>query len=129
VRTREVPDRVVELLLAGFNRHWAHWQLAALRDQGGYQPGTVVHPGDPFGTVLAWLWSQDRDEAAEFVAEYMALLRVHDELVPADGALVRFDHLLASLEMAMPDGFEADSLIAYLRSRVPRFYGASDPNS
>src|SRR5262245_58226565 len=129
MRTREVPERVVELLLAGFNRHWAHWQLAALRDQGGYRPGTVVHPGDPFGTGLAWLWSQDRDEAAEFVAEYMALLRVHDELVPDDGPLVRLDDVLATLEMAMPDVFDADTLIAYLCGRVPGFYGASDPNS
>ena len=33
------------------------------------------------------------------------------------------------LEMAMPDGFDADILIAYLCGRVPVFYGPSDPNS
>ena len=96
----------------------------------GYRPGPprAVNPGDPFGTVLAWLWSQDRDEAAEFVAEYMAWLRIHDELVDPE-ARVRFDDLLGSLFLAMPKGFDTDSLVAYLCGRVPRYYGDSDLNS
>jgi hypothetical protein len=127
--TREIPGRVFEHLLAAFARHWAHWQLEALQRQG-YRPGPpqAVNPGDPFGTVLAWLWSQDRDEAAEFVAEYMAWLRIHDELVDPE-ARVKFDDVLGSLFLAMPEGFDTDALVAYLSGRVPRYYGDSDLNS
>lgn len=129
MNTIEVPTRVYELLRAGFVRHWAHWQLQAQRASGGYKPGDVVHPGDPFGTVLAWLWSTDKDETALFVAEYLADLRVHDELAGEPGARIKLDDLLISLELALPDDVdEPDAMVAWLCSRVPKYYGASDPN-
>ncbi len=46
----------------------------------GQRGGTslMLHPGDPFGKVLAWLWRSGRSQhAVVFVADYLSEMRNH----------------------------------------------------
>lgn len=62
--THEVPQRIYDLLVGGFVQHEAHALLLRLRREGGYRPGeSMLHPGDGFGDVLAWLWATDPVQA------------------------------------------------------------------
>jgi hypothetical protein len=129
METRAVPWSVYRHLQAAFVEYWAHWLLDYFRHSDGYEPGRTFHPGDPFGIVLAWLWEDRRDQAAVFVADYMAQLRVHDEFVDPDEPKVRFEDLLRSLHRALPARFtDTDALVAYLRAEVPQYYGSKDLN-
>jgi hypothetical protein len=51
---REVPSHIFDRLMSGFLCHEAHWLLTAMRRDGGYTPDMAIHPGDPFGRVIAW---------------------------------------------------------------------------
>jgi hypothetical protein len=70
VNTSEIPWTVFKHLRAGFVSRWAHWQLQTLANSGGYEPGGLVHPGDPFGTVLAWIWEEDPEEADDLACSW-----------------------------------------------------------
>jgi hypothetical protein len=49
-----MPQRVYRTLRAGFTEHAAEWLTRQLQDA---PPGRqrLIHPGDPFGRVLAWV--------------------------------------------------------------------------
>jgi hypothetical protein len=130
-KTREVPWTVYKHLQGAFVAHWADWLLRYVEHLGGYKPGeTVLHPGDPFGTVLAWLWEDRPDQVAVFIADYMAELRVHNELVDPDKPLIRFEDVLQSLRLALPGRFQdTEALVAHLRAEVPQYYGSDDLNT
>jgi hypothetical protein len=115
--TREVPQTVYEKLIGGFVRDTAR----DLLDQ--HAEGRVLHPGDPFGHVLAWLWATQPDDAVAVMADVLAEIRYH-----ARGAdrTITLDELLSGVQFAihdMPD-HDADALVARLRADVPgRFDG------
>lgn len=121
--TREVPWDVFGYLRAGYVEHRAHELLLHLQPHG-YEPGQPDDLQIPpsFGRVVAWLWEVSQaDEAAVLIADYMACLRVHDELVD-DSPNVRFDDVLRTLRHVLPKGTDAERLIQYLRAKVPGFY-------
>ena len=131
VSTREIPRRVYQLLRSGFVQHEAHDLLRGLRRDGGYLPGDVVHPGDPFGTVLAWLWRDNPNEAVSLLGDFVAQMRKWDELAHSQNPAVRLDDLLETLPLALPGDFtdaETEALISRARSELPTFF-SSDPNS
>lgn len=118
-----MPYQVYRHLRAAFLANWGHWVLEYLEDHG-YEHGTGITTTDPVGIVLAWLWSRDPDEAAIFVAEYMAQIRDHDDLAIDFEPKPRFEDVLMRLPRAMPHGFDQTAaLVEALREKVPPYYG------
>jgi|GEM_PF-4107765 len=118
-----IPDPVMRTMCAHTAMAAADHVLAGFKlPGGGYQPGHAVHPGDPFGKVLAWLWLTDPGAAMLFLADFCSQLRDHGH----DPVPVALDDILAGLTFAMPARFpdaEFDALIAEARRTVPGMYG------
>lgn len=117
-----IPNPVMRTMCAHTAMAAADQVLEGFRIGAGYQPGQAVHPGDPFGKVLAWLWLTDRAAAMLTLADFCAHLRDHGR----DPAPVTLDDVLAGLTYAMPTRFpdpEFDALIAEARRVVPGMYG------
>lgn len=87
----------------------------------------LVHPGDSFGRIVAWMWGQDRDETMMFLADYLAELREHQPLARAITPPVSLEELLGGLRLAWPGGVdddpECEALADYARHQVSRYYG------
>lgn len=112
---RLVPDEIRERLLNSFTAREASLLIAGWRRDG--YPGSV-RPGDPFGTVLAWLWRDDPDRAVDLLGEFVAMLRGADDVAPAT---LGVDELLAGLRMAVPPSFpdgEYAALVERARTEV-----------
>jgi hypothetical protein len=116
---REVPSHIYDRLMSGFLCHEAHWLLTAMRRDGGYTPDMAIHPGDPFGRVIAWLWETAPEEAIMAVATYMSQVNKWDELAEPQ---VRLEDILDGLGFAVPHGFpttEMEALRERARQEVP----------
>ncbi len=123
--TITIPRQVYDTLKAGFAGHAAEWLTRKLRDNP--EDRQVMHPGDPFGRVLAWVWREDPDEAMLLLADYLAMLRDHNPWADIDPP-VRLDEVLGGLRLALPHDFgEYDALVAKAHREVQGYYGA-DPN-
>lgn len=128
--TREVPWDIFKYLRAGYVEHRAH-ELLLHVGRSGYEPGQPAGLQIPptFGRVVAWLWEvSESDEAAVLMADYMACVRVHDELVDDHSPRVRFEDVLRSLRLALPADVDADRLVQYLRAKVPGYYYGDEPD-
>lgn len=112
----EILD-VLDLLLDGFATAWARAQL----DVGRLERGHVIHPGDPMGKAIAWLWrSGQQARLDELVTTFILTLR------NATTPRVRFADLLSGIPMAMPTDFpdtETRALLDFLQEAVPRGFG------
>src|SRR5437763_13915995 len=86
-----IPGQVYHLLRAGFLEHEADWLVAAYPR---YTPGDLVYPGGPFIRVLTWLWRDDANLAMDFLAGYLARVRMRSPMSPHNGPRTRFADLL-----------------------------------
>jgi hypothetical protein len=76
-------------------------------------------PGDPFGTVFAWLWEDDPDQAMVFLGDVMAVLRDHNPVADLSPP-VTLDEILSGLRLALPSGFTGyDHVVDKARRDVP----------
>lgn len=67
-----LPHRVYELLLSGDIQIEAANLVISHPD---YPDGRPLLPGHPFGTVLAWLWQEDKTSLVIVVADFLAEAR------------------------------------------------------
>lgn len=88
------------------------------------QRSHVLHPGDAFGDVLAWVWEHDRTQAMIMLADYLAELRNHGTGAADVDPPVSLDEVLNGLRIALPSGFaDRDEVLEVARNEVPEFYG------
>jgi hypothetical protein len=113
LRTWQVPDGVLTHLLTGLADDTAHHML---RTQG--PGGKVLHPGEAYGQVLAWLWREDPGRAMVFIAILFSQLRKWDERSSDD---VTLDALLAGIQFSVQDlsDGEAVALVGQAKRDVP----------
>ncbi|MFF0228054.1 hypothetical protein [Streptomyces sp. NPDC004629] len=113
-----VPHRTFEHLLSGFVRseaeEIAHFGRAA----------EAVIPGEPFGSVFAWLWEEHRDAAVGAFAGLLAEARRVGEL----GDEIRLESLIKGLRTALQRsrlGQEQEfwDVELTLREQVPEHFG------
>lgn len=124
--TVTIPFHIYRLLNAGFTAHMAAWAAEQVEVDAKYR---ILHLGDPFGTVFAWVWSYDKDEAMIMLADYMAALRGFEPLVGSIDPPIRLDEVLRALRPALPSRFsDYDEVVAMARLKVRKYYGA-DPNA
>lgn len=123
-----VPNKVLDTLLGNFAGAAAHYTLCGVGPAAEVDP-MLVHPGDPFGQVVAWLWRTGRGpRAAQLVADYLAELRIHNPNHPAEGHRPTWSGLKYGIRMAINTPYElsrddVDKLCAYLEANVPALYG------
>lgn len=113
LRTWQVPDGVLTHLLTGLADDTAHHMLR-MQDPDEQ----VLHPGETYGQVLAWLWREDPGRAMDFIAILFSQLRKWDERSSDD---VTLDALLAGIQFSvldLSDG-EAAALVGQARRDVP----------
>ena len=123
--TVTIPVHVYRLLESGFTAHMAAWAADEVRVDA---KNRIMHLGDPFGTVFAWVWSYDKDEAMIMLADYLAALRGSEPLVGAIDPPIRLDEVLKALRLALPSRFsDYDEVVNMARLKVRKYYGA-DPN-
>lgn len=118
--TITLPRNVYRHLVAAFAAHSAEWITRMITKNPPHRD--AMHPGDPFGTVLAWIWEDDPDQAMVFLADVMTMLRDHNpvEVSPP----VTLDELLSGLRLALPNGFTGyDQLVEKARREVEDYYG------
>ncbi|MDT0380600.1 hypothetical protein RM572_17745 [Streptomyces sp. DSM 42041] len=114
----DMPHRAFEHLLTGF----VCYEGADLART--YKPGGVAHPGDPFGTVFAWLWEERRGTAVSLFADLLAEARRQAD----PGKEVTLDGLLRGLRFALHNT-PLSHYTAYqavedeLRTTVPEYFG------
>jgi hypothetical protein len=108
---------------AAFAVHSAEWITRAI--QRNPQHRDVLHPGDQFGTVFAWIWEDDPDQAMIFLADVMAALRDHNRVANLQPP-VTLDELLRGLHLALPNSFTSyANVVEKARSDVEGYYGGS----
>ncbi len=116
---------VIATLLSGFAQNEADDLI-----REGHTRGEPIHPGDPVGKVVAWLWTSGQHwQMTDFVGSLMAQLRHHHPDAPEPA--LRLADVLLGLPMALPHEFpdsEVEPLLATLREGVPRLF-AKDPDS
>lgn len=118
---RTIPLSIRRTLQGGFIKGHAGWLLESWKRNGG-RPG-YLHPRDPVGRVLAYLWNDDHDEAMIFIADYLAELNVHHELAGQFGT-VSLGEVLDGLRLCMPPSFDQlKRLQAQALKDVPGYYG------
>lgn len=122
-----VPRRVLPHLLNGIVRDTARDTLELMK-QPDWKPDNVIHLGDPFGLVLAWLWKSDPDLAVSVFADLMAQLRHWDSLSTKS---VTVDDVLEGLFLCLQGltDQEQAALTDRLRTDVPQHFGRIHPNS
>ena len=114
---RSVPDNVFAHLRNGLVFETAHYLLEGRRGQ------SILHPGEAFGQVLAWLWRTDQDAAVKLVVDLLASVRYHS---PGSDKNIRLDDLLAGTAFSIHglSDEEAQALLAHARSAVPDYFDA-----
>lgn len=121
-----VPGRVYDSLKAGLVANTVDDVLRTVVTEPGHR---LLHPGDGFGRVIAWIWPHDRDEAVRTLADYLAGLRENHELADEVQPRIRLDETLAGLGHALPGDFtetDTDQLVAYTRQNIRGYYSACD---
>jgi hypothetical protein len=116
--TYTVPNHVFEKIVGGFIQQTADEML------GQHRGRSLLHPGDPFGQLIAWVWENHPDEAPHYVADLLSELRYHR---PGADQTITLDDLLAGLQFAIApnmSGADADALTAALRAGVPDYFDA-----
>ncbi|WP_432825165.1 hypothetical protein [Dactylosporangium sp. CA-092794] len=113
-----VPRTVLTHLVTGLADDTAHKTLQT------WTPGNVVHLGDAFGTVLAWMWRTDPGLAVVAISTVLSQLRKWDELATPK---ITLDVLLAGLPFAIANlsDEELDDMVTTLRREVPRHFEAA----
>jgi hypothetical protein len=99
-------------------QHDAACELAA-RFVDSYRSGSqngVVHPGDDLGRVVAWVWRVDREATYDFLATYMAQIRVHGRDTIED---MPFSSILDGLVQYAWPGWASDDDAEELRRLAP----------
>ncbi len=122
----QVPERMLDLLISGFIQENAHRELRERKRSGSHQTTLkYLHPGDPMGALVAWLWRSAQptsdQSCAKWVSAYLAELRFHGE--GADSS-IDLEAVLAGLVQALPSSFgdgERVRLFDYLRINVPLY--------
>ena len=117
---------MLTLLISGFIQENANHELRERKRSGSHQiSANFLHPGDPMGDLIAWLWRSDQPASAQscayWVSAYLAQLRFHGE--DADSSIT-LESVLAGLVQALPASFgdsERDRLFDYLRNNVPSY--------
>jgi hypothetical protein len=124
--TVALPQRVYRQLVAAFATHSAEWITRMI--QRDPQHRDAMHPGDPFGTVFAWIWQDNPDQAMLFLADTLAALRDHNPVADLNPR-VTLDELLRGMRLALPHDFTGyQQMVETARREVPVYYG-SDPNT
>lgn len=80
---------------------------------------------------MGWLWETEPTWAMSMLADYMARIRKHDELVDRDAPRILLDDVLNGLRFALAfrlDSETAEDFIEEARREVPLYFG-SDPNT
>lgn len=116
-----LPHRVYELLLSGFIQNEA---LDLVTTHPDYPAGRPLVPGHPLGTVLAWLWKEDKTSVVTVVADLLAEARRRQ---PEAQQPFRVDDLADGIRFSLPPGFGkpgADELIGQLYDDLPAALGA-----
>jgi hypothetical protein len=125
-QTIALPYRVYRTLLAGFVKGEADWLMREVVESS--EDHRVLHLGDPFGRVFAWVWNDDKDAAVSMLSNYLAELREGHLLANQIDPPIRLDEVLGGLRPALPHGFaDYDEVVTKARREVRRHYGA-DPN-
>lgn len=125
-QTVTLPRRVYQTLTSAFAAHSAEWLTRQIQDEPQHRK--VMHLGDPFGLVFAWLWNDDPHQAMDLLAGYLAVLRDHNPVADLRPP-VRLDEVLHGLRLALPHDFrDYDQVVARARSEVPGYYGG-DPDT
>jgi hypothetical protein len=119
----QVPHRVFEHLLTGFMCFEGD---GLARD---FKKGDVAHPGDPFGSVFAWLWDTERSTAISLFADLLAEAR---RRTPSKEDRIRLDDLIAGLRFALHHTDlshfrEYEKVEKVLREEIPKHF-SGDPN-
>jgi hypothetical protein len=126
-RTITLPYRVYGTLKAGFVKGGADWVMREAVDMPA--DDRVLHLGDPFGRVFAWVWNDDKDVAMMLLSDYLAELREGHLLADKIDPPISLDEVLSGLRLALPSGFsDYDEVVTKARREVRRYYGA-DPNA
>lgn len=120
--TVQVPEDVFRSLTHGMIESTAEF---AVKVWDG--PGDVARFGDPFGRVLAWLWTTDPDRAVDFFNATLNHIRRHPS---GAGKAFTLDEALKGLPLDLQGlGGEGNAaLIERLRRDVPGL-SFGDPNS
>ncbi|SDU76824.1 hypothetical protein [Jiangella alkaliphila] len=115
---------VLPLLLGA---HAEQTALFLIEEQGldDEDRAALLHPGDPAGKVLAWLWrTGQHDTMTLYVADIVSYMRVKHA---RDGRpRLRLADLLTGIPLALPHDLpddEAEQLVRVLRERVPGLFG------
>ncbi len=124
-----MPRRVYDTLKAGFTDSSADWLIRQILHDRPDQEHRVLHLGDPFGRVFAWVWKDDPDQAMLLLADYLAALRSHHPQAGDIDPPIRLDEVLSGLRLALPHDFgDYPAVVAKARREVRGYYG-SDPNA
>lgn len=119
------PQHIEAKLLAGFANSEADFILGTTKP---FTKGQAIHPGDPVGSVVAWLWRSDPDKMVLFLGDLMARLRIHSPLAPTTNR-PRLSDLLDGLGFALPNDFtktEYKNLVATAKAQVPAVYSLTE---
>lgn len=126
-RAITLPYRVYGTLKAGFVKGEADWLMREVVDMPA--DDRVLHLGDPFGRVFAWVWNDDKDTAMMMLSDYLSELREGHLLADKVNPPIRLDEVLRGLRPALPFGFsDYDEVVTKARREVRRYFGA-DPNA
>lgn len=124
-----VPQSVLDSLLAAAVAGAAGFVLSTLKHNGTTGQPRLVHPGDGFGRIMAWLWSQDRDRAMLLLADYLGELRQHQYLAAQITPPITLTEVLEGLPLAWPSTPSAEKdcaeLADYARVQVPRYHATT----
>jgi hypothetical protein len=124
--TIALPYRIYGALKDGFVKGEADWLMREVVESSG--DDRVLHLGDPFGRVFAWVWNDDKDDAVRMLSDYLAELREGHLLASQIDPPIRLDEVLGGLRLALPRGFsDYDEVVTKARREIRRYYG-EDPN-
>lgn len=125
--TVEVPSSLLDKLLVAEAVVSAHFQLCSPLSDPSNE--LQKHPGDPFGEVIAWLWSSGQHHrCVQTITDYLAEMRIHNPHRPEEGRRLIWDDLKTGLRNATShrlDSNQINEMIAYVSDRVPRYFGES----
>lgn len=124
--TVTLPRAVYQSLKAGAITGNAGNLLGVLKLNATSGLPRVVHPGDSFGRIVAWMWAQDREETMLLLADFLAELRDHHALSGDVTPPVSLAEVLTGLRLAWPPtaaDAELADLTDYARTKVASYYG------
>lgn len=113
ISSQQIPPMLLDVLLDSYADHTARWMATS---------GTPLpHPGDPFGKVLAWLWSSRREEGAVEMVDNL-YRQLEEAPGPEWDIPFTWEGLLQGIALSLPGSLEdsaRDDLLAELRARTP----------